>query len=194
MKVRAALLAMTVLVVAVSLLARGASPNVSFERREIKALSEADIAELERGGGWGLALAAELNGVPGPAHLLELAHEIPLTGEQVEAIEAIFGDMHAEAIAEGERFLAIEEEIEARFRGGDMTDDVLRDLTARSAESLGRLRYIHLSRHLLTPDLLTAQQIAAYGVLRGYGGASDRCDAVPEGHDPDMWRRHNACE
>jgi hypothetical protein len=190
MKVRTALLATVVLVVA----SLGASPYVPLQHREIKALSEADIAELERGGGWGLALAAELNGVPGPAHLLELAHEIPLTAEQVEAIEAIFGDMRAEAIAEGGRFLAIEAEIEARFRGGDMTDDALRDLTARSAESLGRLRYIHLSRHLLTPDLLTAQQIAAYGVLRGYGGSTDPCDAVPEGHDPDMWRRHNACE
>lgn len=39
--------------------------------RGIKSLSAADIAELRRGGGWGLAKAAKLNGLPGPVHLLE---------------------------------------------------------------------------------------------------------------------------
>lgn len=41
--------------------------------RLIKTLSEQDLEEIARGGGWGLARAAELNGVPGPTHLLELA-------------------------------------------------------------------------------------------------------------------------
>ena len=49
--------------------------------RAIKSLSADDIAELQRGGGWGLAKAAELNGVPGPAHLLEMKNEVPLTVE-----------------------------------------------------------------------------------------------------------------
>lgn len=38
------------------------SPYAGFEQRSIRSLSEADIEELRRGGGWGLALAAELNG------------------------------------------------------------------------------------------------------------------------------------
>ena len=46
------------------------------EHRDIKSLSTDDIAELQRGGGWGLAKAAELNGVPGPVHLLEMEKEI----------------------------------------------------------------------------------------------------------------------
>ncbi|CAN7503757.1 hypothetical protein LJR255_003422 [Pararhizobium sp. LjRoot255] len=33
------------------------------EVRSIKSLSEDDISELRRGGGWGLAKAAELNGM-----------------------------------------------------------------------------------------------------------------------------------
>ena len=45
------------------------------ENRSIKSLSPDDIAELRRGGGWGLAKTAELNGVPGPAHLLEMKNE-----------------------------------------------------------------------------------------------------------------------
>jgi len=36
------------------------------EDRAIKSLSADDIEELRRGGGWGFARAAELNGVPGP--------------------------------------------------------------------------------------------------------------------------------
>ena len=62
------------------------------EGRAIKSLSVDDIAELQRGG-WGLAKAAELNGVPGPAHLLEMKNEVSLTVEQVGSIEVIYADM-----------------------------------------------------------------------------------------------------
>lgn len=68
--------------------------------------------ELRRGGGWGLAKAAELNGMPGPAHLLELKDSIPLTTEQVSAIQAVFDRMRADAIAEGERLIALEQALE----------------------------------------------------------------------------------
>ena len=37
------------------------SPYTGQETRRIKSLSSEDIAELQRGGGWGLAKAAELN-------------------------------------------------------------------------------------------------------------------------------------
>ena len=57
------------------------SPYVGQDTRPIKSLSADDILELRRGGGWGLAKAAELNGMPGPAHLLELKDEIPLSPE-----------------------------------------------------------------------------------------------------------------
>ena len=72
-----------------------ASPYAGLETRTIKSLSEADIEELRRGGGWGLALPAELNGVPGPAHLLELKNEIGLSPEQIAAIEEIFTEMYS---------------------------------------------------------------------------------------------------
>lgn len=75
------------------------SPYAGEEARTVKSLSADDIAELRRGGGWGLAKAAELNGVPGPAHLLELKDEIPLTPEQVTLLEDIVEEMRAAAIA-----------------------------------------------------------------------------------------------
>lgn len=172
---------------------QGHSPYAGMEAREIKSLSDTDLDDLRSGRGWGLALAAELNGVPGPAHLLELQDRIGLSAEQVTAIEAIFMAMQTEAQAAGERLIAAEAAIEAAFRTGDLTPEQLRTLIDTAADARAELRFIHLSRHLETPPLLTAEQIARYNELRGYG-AADLCANVPEGHDPTMWRRHNNCE
>ncbi len=168
-----------------------AAPYAGLERRAIKSLSAGDIDELRRGGGWGLALAAELNGVPGPAHLLELRDEIPLGAEQIAAIEAIFAEMKAEAIAAGARLIAAEEALEAAFRAGALEDVRLRSLVTAAEVARAELRFVHLSRHLSTPALLTKAQIERYNILRGYG--SDPCLNVPAGHDTEIWRRHNNC-
>ena len=49
------------------------SPCAGMQARSIKALSEQQVADLKAGRGMGLALSAELNGYPGPAHVLELS-------------------------------------------------------------------------------------------------------------------------
>lgn len=170
----------------------GHSPYAGMETREIKSLSETDIEELRRGGGWGLALAAELNGVPGPAHLLELRDEIGLSGEQVTAIESIFVEMQAESKQLGEQLIAAEMAIEDAFRNEDLDDETLRGLIDKAETVRSELRFVHLSRHLSTPPLLTEDQIETYNRLRGYG--SDPCAQVPAGHNPQMWRRHNNCD
>ena len=170
-----------------------ASPYAGMESREIKSLSAKDIENLRTGRGWGLALAAELNGVPGPSHLLELQEELGLSPDQIASIAAIFAAMQAEAQTAGERLIAAETAIEAAFRAGDLTPETLLDLIDTAAAARAELRFIHLSRHLETPPLLTVAQIARYNDLRGYG-AADPCTNVPEGHDPAMWRRHNNCQ
>ena len=149
----------------------------------MKSLSPEDIAELRRGGGWGLARTAELNGMPGPVHLLEFKDEIPLTSEQVEVITAIYERMRAKAIAEGERFLAGEEALEKAFRARTVTEESLRETLGEIERSRARLRFIHLVAHLETPDLLTDEQIARYATLRGYG--THRGDAAHGGHGQD---------
>lgn len=168
-----------------------ASPYVGQEGRAIKSLSNEDITELRRGGGWGLAKAAELNGVPGPAHLLEMRDQIGLTGEQVAAIQAIFEDMRSKAIAEGERLIEREQALEDLFRSGTVTDATLRHHLQQIEDSRRELRYIHLAAHLTTPPLLNDAQLTHYRALRGYG--DDPCAKVPSGHDPTMWRQHNGC-
>ncbi|MBO9424167.1 hypothetical protein J7444_05515 [Labrenzia sp. R4_1] len=170
----------------------GGTPYAGFEAREIKSLSDQDIAELRRGGGWGLALPAELNGLPGPAHLLELQEELALSSGQVAAITELFEEMRVEAIAAGERFISAEAAVSAAFEDAEVSQEELARLLDTAAEARAALRLVHLSRHLSTPALLSDEQVRRYSILRGY--SDDPCAKVPEGHDPIMWRRHNGCD
>lgn len=138
------------------------------QHRSIKSLSAEDMAELRRGGGWGLAKAAELNGMPGPAHLLEFKDEIALTPVQTEAIKEIFMDMQRRAIAAGDQLIGLERRLDHAFKSRGVTEHGLRDLLSRIAKVREELRYIHLSTHLKTPEILTAVQIGKYNRLRGY--------------------------
>lgn len=168
------------------------TPYAGFDEREIKSLSDQDIAELRRGGGWGLALPAELNGLPGPAHLLELKDELALSSDQVAEIVALFEKMRAEAIAAGQEFITAEAAVSLAFEDSAISEEELAILLNKAAEARAELRMVHLSRHLATPALLTDEQIRRYSVLRGY--TDDSCANVPEGHDATLWRRHNGCD
>ena len=63
--------------------AEAQQPYAGFNMRPIKALSDQQIADLRAGRGMGLALAAELNGYPGPSHVLELAKSLALPRHNV---------------------------------------------------------------------------------------------------------------
>ena len=167
------------------------SPYAGQQTRSIKSLSAEDIAELRNGGGWGLAKAAELNGVPGPAHLLELGDAIGLTADQRKAVEAIRAAMRTAAIGQGRRLIDLEAELDQQFKNRTITERTLADLLSKIAAARRDLRLTHLSAHLKTVSVVTDAQVAAYNRLRGY--ASDPCAAVPAGHDAARWRKHNKC-
>lgn len=162
------------------------------EKREIKSLSETDIEELKNGKGWGLAKAAELNGVPGPIHLLEMKEEIDLSAEQIRAIEEIYKKMQQDAIPLGLELIELEKELNDHFANRTITEELLRGLLETIARVYGRLRYVHLSAHLKTPDILKSEQIARYNKLRGYS-SDNPCENIPQGHDPAMWKKHHNC-
>ena len=71
MKPRTFLLALAIALLAVPVLAAD-MPYAGQQARPIKSLSDDDIAALREGEGMGMAKAAELNGYPGPAHVLQL--------------------------------------------------------------------------------------------------------------------------
>jgi len=168
------------------------SQYVGQEQRSIKSLSDQDIEELQTGKGWGLAKAAELNGVPGPSHLLEMAEEIHLTPIQRQQIEQLYTAMTDRAIPLGQQLVALEQELNTAFAERSMTDEHLQELLRAIADVYQQLRYVHLSAHLKTPEILTSEQIASYNALRGYSSA-DPCNNIPVGHDADMWKLHNNC-
>ena len=143
--------------------------------------------------GWGLAKADELNGVPGPVHLLEMKAEISLTSEQISKIEELQSKMKKQAIAKGKELIALETELERHFMERAITAPLLHELLGEIDATRSELRYIHLSTHLQTPKLLSEQQISRYNQLRGYSSSQDPCDNIPEGHDPEMFRKHNNC-
>lgn len=148
----------------------GHQPYAGQDKRAIKALSESEIADLVAGRGMGLAKAAELNGYPGPMHVLEHAAALGLSDAQRLAVEAARARMAAAAQALGREIVAREAELEAEFAAGRIDAATLKAKTDEIAALMGRLRAVHLAAHLETKPQLTAEQVARYNALRGYSG------------------------
>ena len=101
------------------------SDYVGQEKRQIKTLSKDDIHDLQNGNGWGLAKAAELNGVPGPKHLLDMQGDIGLTAGQTSRIEEIYSDMKAQAIPLGKKLIEAERALNLAFAKREIDDQKL---------------------------------------------------------------------
>jgi hypothetical protein len=144
-----------------------------MQTRPIKALSEQQIADLKAGRGMGLALAAELNGYPGPIHLLELSDQVGLSDGQRAEVKRLFESMKEEAIPLGEKLLALEADLDAQFKNRSITADTLKNMTATIGDVQAVLRNTHLKYHLATVALLAPSQIARYQELRGYAGGHE---------------------
>jgi hypothetical protein len=129
----------------------------------------------------GLARPADINGYPGPLHVLEQADALALTDEQRTVIQALYDQMRTEASAVGEEFLAQYGALELAFRDGSITPEVLGDLTGEIGRTDGMLRATHLKYHLATRAILTPDQVGTYMRLRGYANST-----MPAEHRPGM--------
>ncbi|SEK76685.1 hypothetical protein SAMN05444413_103208 [Roseivivax marinus] len=149
--------------------AQDASPYAGQDTRAIAGLSEERTEGLRTGAGLGYARAAELNGWPGPLHVLELADELSLDARTRDAVEAIRQDMLAVVRPLGEALIAAEADLDALFSGdtAPSPDDVTR-ATARIGAVEGDLRAAHLAAHLHTAPLLDRHQTMLYARARGY--------------------------
>jgi hypothetical protein len=168
MKIRIIAAIAALLAVPVMAGAQSHRPYAGLDKRSVKALSDQQISDLEAGRGMGLALAAELNGYPGPLHVLELAEPLGLTPAQRDETRALFAAMKAEAVALGARIIAAESDLDRRFASGAITESTLVDGVREIAALQGELRAAHLKYHLAVARLLTSQQVAHYAELRGY--------------------------
>lgn len=138
------------------------------QHRTIKALSDQQVEDLRQGRGMGLALAAELNGYPGPMHVLELADRLELSADQRRRVQGLFDAMKAEAVGIGQRLIEQEAALDRLFVDRNVTGASLAEATGEIAMSQGQLREVHLKYHLTTAELLSQSQMRAYGELRGY--------------------------
>jgi Heavy-metal resistance len=146
----------------------GPSAYAGMQSRAVKALSDQQLADLRAGRGMGLALAAELNGYPGPMHVLELADHLGLSGEQRRAVQQLFDAMKAEAIAVGEKLIDGETALDRAFKERSITPERLAELSAAIGKMQGDLRAVHLKYHLTTAEVLSPDQARRYSELRGY--------------------------
>lgn len=145
------------------------SPYVGQEAREVKSLSDAEVQGYLEGRGMGLAKPAELNGYPGPMHVLELSQQLQLTDDQRAATQRSFERMRAEAVRIGKLFVEKEAELNRLFGDTRANTTNLQKTVAETARLQGELRLSHLRAHLEMRSILTPQQIARYNELRGYG-------------------------
>jgi hypothetical protein len=160
------------LAIALSLLASAAfaqSPYAGMQKRPIKALSEQQIADLKAGRGMGLALSAELNGYPGPIHVLELSDQLGLTADRKAHVQALFDSMKAEAVPLGAKLLEQEAALDQLFAAHAVTADNLKTATEQIGVTQAALRETHLKYHLQTARVLSTEQMQHYAMLRGYG-------------------------
>jgi hypothetical protein len=146
------------------------APYAGLERRAVKALSEEQMDDLRAGRGMGLALAAELNGYPGPVHILEMADKLKLSDEQRSRVQELYSAMKVEVVPLGERLIAEEADLDRLFAEQRVTPTSLKAATQAIGSTQGELRAAHLRYHLSTRDILTPQQVHRYSELRGYAG------------------------
>jgi len=164
---RAAMTVAFVLVTGASF-AQSHPPYAGLQSRPIKALSDQQIADLRSGRGMSMALPAELNGYPGPLHVIEDANALALTTDQLAHVQRLYDEMKGEAVILGERLIAQEAELDRQFSSRTVTRPTLVETTTAIGKIQSELRATHLRYHLLTVEVLTPAQLSRYSALRGY--------------------------
>ena len=155
------------------------SPYRELLNGEIRGIDDKTIEDYLTGKGMGLALPAELNGYPGPRHVLDLTDDLELTPEQNTQIQALFDEMEPQAIALGKEILAMETTLEEDFRMQTIDEAGLEAQLQSISQLQAQLRYVHLRTHLATIKILSPHQVTLYNDLRGY-------EEMPAGHDEHM--------
>jgi Heavy-metal resistance len=147
------------------------SSYAALASRSVKALSDEQIADLRAAKGMGYALAAELNGYPGPMHVLQLADQLNLSPAQRSELETQVAAMKREASALGEDVITLETELDRLFVSRSVTPTSLQQVSEKIGQKQAALRVAHLKYHLSSAASLSAGQVQHYNVLRGYNGA-----------------------
>ncbi len=156
------------LLTSTQILAAPMSNYAGQQNREIKSLSQSDIEGYLAGKGMGLAKAAELNGYPGPRHVLDLSEQLKLTSEQIQESNALFDSMQTDSKKLGADLIDLERQLDHLFANEEADQAKLKALLLAIGEVQSRIRYAHLAAHIEQKKILTPQQIVLYEQYRGY--------------------------
>jgi len=128
-----------------------------------------DREGLLGGEGMGQAKSAEMNGYPGPKHILEMAAELKLTDSQKNSIQMIYDEMKLQAASLGRLIVNKEEQLDETFSKRSVDSNSVREISEQIGKLRGQLRAVHLVAHLKSKEVLTPEQIKAYKKSRGIG-------------------------
>ncbi|CUW37889.1 conserved exported protein of unknown function [Magnetospirillum sp. XM-1] len=126
-------------------------------------LAPQQMEGLLAGRGMGLSMPAEMNGKPGPLHVLEHADSLGLSEVQRQTAVGLVAAMKAEAIPLGREVVERESRLDSAFAADGAGAETL---VAEIAALQGRLRWVHLRTHLAMAEALTPEQVAQYRHLR----------------------------
>jgi Spy/CpxP family protein refolding chaperone len=173
---------LAVAVIAISLHSPALSAQSNYsgqEQRSIKALSPEDVQGLREGKGMGLAKAAELNGYPGPSHVLQLSDALSLSSQQRQKTQALFQAMEEKAKSLGAALVEAERELDALFSRRLATPELVQSQMLKIGNLQALVRSAHLEVHIAQAALLTPEQITQYEKLRGYTTQSESGTPAP---------------
>ena len=142
-------------------------------------LSQREAQALLSGRGMGLARPAELNGYPGPMHVLELADELALTPEQKQKAREARERVVIEAPKLGRQIIEKELALDHLFRSGSADAARIDELTQEIGRLRAELRAIHLRAHLVMQHALAVEQIRTYMDARGHPAPSRLRPDIP---------------
>jgi Spy/CpxP family protein refolding chaperone len=137
---------------------------------EIKSLSATEVQGYLEGREMGLAKAAELNGYPDPAHVLELATQLQLTPHQRSKAEHLKRSVRVAARL-GHWLVEAERRLNLVFAKGEADDEKITVLVRQIGGLEAEIRLVHLRADIDMRKVLTADQIKKYEQERGMAGA-----------------------
>lgn len=151
-------------------LAGTTTPYAGEQNRTIKSMSSSEIEGYLSGKGMGLAKAAELNGYPGPKHVLELKMELNLSRQQVEQTQALYQEMQSKASKLGVTLVEQERVLDQLFSSGRIDQDSLTAQLQKISNTRAKIRQSHLEAHIKQKSILSSSQVMLYKQHRGYEG------------------------
>lgn len=134
-----------------------------FAAERPSGLTPQQMEGLLAGRGMGMSMPAEMNGKPGPLHVLEHADALGLTEAQRRTADELVTAMKAEAIPLGREVVELESRLDSTFAADGAGAETL---VAEIAALQGRLRWVHLRTHLAMTTVMTPEQVARYRHLR----------------------------